>query len=65
MGRTNYEGYHAYWPQVAGDSEAVGRDRDLATWLDTVEKVVFSRRWRRRPGRTRVSHVTSRRRWVR
>lgn len=28
---------------MAGDSEAAGRDRDLATWFDTVEKVVFSR----------------------
>ena len=43
LGRTNYEGYHAYWPPVAADPEAAGRDRELATWLDTVEKVVFSR----------------------
>jgi dihydrofolate reductase len=43
LGRTNYEGYQGYWPAVAADPEAAGRDRDLATWLDTVEKVVFSR----------------------
>jgi dihydrofolate reductase len=43
MGRTNYEGYAAYWPPVAADPQVVPRDRDLATWLDTDEKVVFSR----------------------
>jgi dihydrofolate reductase len=43
MGRTNYEGYAGYWPPVAADTQAAPRDRDLATWLDTVEKVVFSR----------------------
>lgn len=43
MGRTNYEGYAAYWPPVARDPSAAPRDRALATWLDTVEKVVFSR----------------------
>jgi dihydrofolate reductase len=43
MGRTNYEGFHGYWPAVAGDPDAAARDRALATWLDTVEKVVFSR----------------------
>jgi dihydrofolate reductase len=43
MGRTNYEGYHGYWPSVASDPQAAPRDRALATWLDTVEKVVFSR----------------------
>ena len=43
MGRTNYEGFHAYWPPVAADPQASARDRELASWLDTVEKVVFSR----------------------
>jgi dihydrofolate reductase len=43
MGRTNYEGFHGYWPPVAQDPNASPRDRDLASWLDTVEKVVFSR----------------------
>lgn len=43
MGRTTYEGYHGHWPPVAQDPEAAARDRELATWLDTVEKVVFSR----------------------
>jgi dihydrofolate reductase len=43
MGRTNYEGFHGYWPPVAKDPMATPRNRDLATWLDTVEKIVFSR----------------------
>ena len=43
MGRTNYEGFHGFWPSVAADPAAAPRDRALATWLDTVEKVVFSR----------------------
>jgi dihydrofolate reductase len=42
MGRTNYEGFHGYWPAVARDPEASPRGRDLAVWLDEVEKVVFS-----------------------
>ena len=43
MGRTNYEGFFGYWPPVAKDPTSSPRDRDLAIWLDTVEKVVFSR----------------------
>jgi dihydrofolate reductase len=43
MGRTNYEGFFGYWPPVARDPASPPRHRDLATWLDTVEKVVFSR----------------------
>ena len=43
MGRTNYEGFVQYWPPVAKDPTATPRNRDLAIWLDTVEKVVFSR----------------------
>jgi dihydrofolate reductase len=42
MGRVNYEGFHGYWPPVADDETADERDRALARWLDTVEKVVFS-----------------------
>lgn len=42
LGRTNYEGFHGYWPTVAKDSTAEPRDRDFANWLDAVEKVVFS-----------------------
>ncbi|AXB44646.1 dihydrofolate reductase family protein [Amycolatopsis albispora] len=42
MGRTNYEGFHGFWPSVVHSPDASPRDRDLATWLDTVEKVVFS-----------------------
>jgi dihydrofolate reductase len=43
MGRTNYEGFHGYWPPVARDPASSPRGRDLAVWLDEVEKVVFSR----------------------
>jgi dihydrofolate reductase len=43
MGRTNYEGFQGYWPSVAVDPNAAARDRALATWMDDVEKVVFSR----------------------
>jgi dihydrofolate reductase len=43
MGRTNYEGFVGYWPPVARDPNSRPRDRDLAIWLDNVEKVVFSR----------------------
>src|ERR671919_1649 len=43
MGRTNYEGFSQYWPPVAKDAASPPRHRDLAIWLDTVEKVVFSR----------------------
>jgi dihydrofolate reductase len=43
MGRTNYEGFQGYWPNVAADPNAAARDRALAVWMDSVEKVVFSR----------------------
>ena len=43
MGRTNYEGFYGYWPPVARDPDSSPRGRDLAIWLDEVEKVVFSR----------------------
>lgn len=43
LGRTNYEGFQGYWPAVARDPDADPRDRAFATWLDDVEKVVFSR----------------------
>src|SRR4029078_1141874 len=47
MGRTNYAGCVEYLPPVATDPAATPRNRDLATWLDTVEKVVFSRTMKR------------------
>ncbi len=59
MGRTNYEGFYGYWPAVARDPESSPRGRDLAVWLDEVEKVVFSRRSRRRSGATRASPTGS------
>jgi dihydrofolate reductase len=56
MGRTNYEGFFGYWPPVAKDPSSTPRNRDLAIWLDTVEKVVFSRTMQRAAWRnTRVS----------
>lgn len=42
LGRKNYEGFGSYWPAVAQDENAEPRDRALAQWLDSVEKVVFS-----------------------
>jgi hypothetical protein len=42
LGRVNYEGFYGYWPPVAVDEEADPRDRNIARWLDDVEKVVFS-----------------------
>ncbi|HEX2312549.1 MAG TPA: dihydrofolate reductase family protein [Thermomonospora sp.] len=43
LGRKNYEGFGGYWPGVAEDEDAEPRDRAFAQWLDTVEKVVFTR----------------------
>ena len=56
IGRTNYEGFLGYWPPVAKDPAASPRDRDLASWLDSVDKVVFSRTMQRAEWQnTRVS----------
>ncbi|GLZ49929.1 riboflavin biosynthesis protein RibD [Actinomycetospora sp. NBRC 106375] len=43
LGRTNYEGFHGFWPAVAEDPAADARSRDFSRWFDAVEKVVFSR----------------------
>ncbi|GAA4862636.1 dihydrofolate reductase family protein [Actinomycetospora straminea] len=43
LGRTNYEGFHGFWPAVADDPAADARSRALSRWLDAVEKVVVSR----------------------
>ena len=43
LGRTNYEGFHGFWPAVAEDPAADPRSRDFSRWFDTVEKVVVSR----------------------
>lgn len=43
VGRTNFEGFDAYWPPVAVDPAAHPRDRAYARWQIDVEKVVFSR----------------------
>jgi dihydrofolate reductase len=43
LGRTNYEGFHGFWPAVADDPAADPRSRDLSRWFDAVEKVVVSR----------------------
>ncbi|MHC1563213.1 dihydrofolate reductase family protein [Actinomycetospora sp. C-140] len=43
LGRTNYEGFHGFWPAVADDPAADARSRDFSRWFDAVEKVVFSR----------------------
>ncbi|WP_167471544.1 dihydrofolate reductase family protein [Nocardia arthritidis] len=43
LGRKNYQGFGGYWPTVAADEHADPRDRAFATWLDEVDKIVFSR----------------------
>jgi dihydrofolate reductase len=43
LGRTNYEGFYSVWPAMTRDPNSPPRTRDLGGWLDTVEKVVFSR----------------------
>jgi dihydrofolate reductase len=42
LGRKNYEGFSQYWPAVADDENADPRDRAFSSWLNGVEKVVFS-----------------------
>lgn len=42
LGRKNYQGFGAYWPTVASDGSADARDRAFSTWLNSVEKIVFS-----------------------
>lgn len=42
LGRKNYEGFAGFWPSVAADETADPRDRAFSTWLDGVEKIVFS-----------------------
>lgn len=43
MGRKNYEGFYGIWPSITEAPETSARDRDLGTWMNEVEKVVFSR----------------------
>jgi dihydrofolate reductase len=43
LGRTNYEGFHGFWPAVADDPNADERSRAFSRWFDAVEKVVVSR----------------------
>lgn len=42
LGRTNAEGFFAYWPTVADDEDADPRDRDYGAWMRDTEKVVLS-----------------------
>ena len=43
LGRTNYEGFFSVWPGITRDPATDDRTRALGQWLDSVEKVVFSR----------------------
>jgi dihydrofolate reductase len=43
LGRRCYEGFYAVWPGITRDPATDPRTRDLGRWLDSVEKVVFSR----------------------
>lgn len=42
LGRKNYQGFGSYWPSVADNESADPRDRVFSSWLNSVEKVVFS-----------------------
>ncbi|MDB4939929.1 MAG: bifunctional deaminase-reductase domain protein [Candidatus Doudnabacteria bacterium] len=41
-GRVTYELMKSYWPQVLKDPAASKHDKEHATWLENVEKIVFS-----------------------
>ncbi len=43
VGRTNYEGFASVWPGIETDPATDPDTRALAHWLNTVEKVAFSR----------------------
>jgi dihydrofolate reductase len=43
VGRVNYEGFYSVWPAITTDPGTDPRTRDLGVFLNTVEKVVFSR----------------------
>jgi dihydrofolate reductase len=43
VGRTNYEGFYSVWPAITADPGTDPRTRDLGMFLNSVEKVVFSR----------------------
>lgn len=43
MGRKNYEGFAGWWPAVATMPDADPRDRAFSEWLNSVQKVAFSR----------------------
>jgi dihydrofolate reductase len=43
LGRTNYEGFYAVWPDMTRDPSTDARTRDVGRWLDATEKVVISR----------------------
>ena len=43
VGRKNYVGFQGYWPKVADDESADSRDRTVANWLNSVEKIVFAK----------------------
>lgn len=56
LGRTNYEGFCSVWPGITRDPGTEPRTRALGQWLDSVEKVVFSRTLERAEWRnTRVA----------
>lgn len=42
LGRKNYEGFGGFWPTVVDNEQFDPRDRAYASWLNMVEKVVFS-----------------------
>ena len=59
LGRTNYEGFYAVWPDMTRDPSTDPRTRDVGRWLDATEKVVISRTLTDAPWETRASRSTS------
>lgn len=43
LGRSNYEGFHGYWPTVRQNPASSQNDVDFSNWLDAVPKIIFSR----------------------
>jgi dihydrofolate reductase len=41
-GRVTYELMKSYWPTLLNDATASKHDREHATWIENVEKIVFS-----------------------
>ncbi len=43
LGRVNYQGFFSYWPSVSKNPSSTKKDVDFSRWLNSVQKIVFSR----------------------